>query len=249
MDSYNGTIQDALTCLLQHIPEWTEKIIIKTLAADVAYLISQGFQNEAFIEGYFNGDDAHFLVKYPKHERGISANISDNQKIVDDILKDKVTLKNEANLKAKIASPEDAEKLADLFSEIFTIYPVPLSKPEHVLRSMEKGTVFVFIAENDKILSAASAEINTKFSNAELTDCATVTSARGKGHMQQLILKLEELLEEKGISCFYTIARSQSFGINKAFYNLGYTYGGRLINNCYIYSGLEDMNVWYKVRS
>jgi hypothetical protein len=70
--------------------------------------------------------------------------------------------------------------------------------------------------------------------------------AEGKGHMKKLLLLLEQKLRADGITCCYTIARSESFSMNKAFAQLGYTYGGRLVNNCFIYSGLEDMNIWYK---
>ncbi|MDH4057298.1 MAG: hypothetical protein OEU76_00970, partial [Cyclobacteriaceae bacterium] len=66
------------------------------------------------------------------------------------------------------------------------------------------------------------------------------------GHMKKLLFKLENELTKQGINCLYSLARAESYGMNKAFFQLGYTYGGRLINNCYIFSGLEDMNVWYK---
>ncbi len=34
--------------------------------------------------------------------------------------------------------------------------------------------------------------------------------------------------------------------MNAAFHQLGYTYTGRLANNCYIFDKLEDMNIWVK---
>ena len=34
--------------------------------------------------------------------------------------------------------------------------------------------------------------------------------------------------------------------MNLAFHQLGYTYTGRLANNCYIFDKLEDMNIWVK---
>ena len=111
---------------------------------------------------------------------------------------------------------------------------------------MEEGTRYVLIRNEKKIVSAASAEINLHHSNAELTDCATLPEAEGKGHMKKLLSKLEAVLKKKKIDCLYTIARSESYSMNKAFYQLGYTYGGMMTNNCFIYSGLEDMNVWYK---
>ena len=79
-----------------------------------------------------------------------------------------------------------------------------------------------------------------------VTDCATQKYAQGKGYMKKLLLALEEKLVGDGIKCLYTLARAESVGMNKAFFQLGYAYGGRLVNNCYIYSGIEDMNVWWK---
>lgn len=248
VDTYYGPPGEVIKLIDQYLPPWTEKLIAKIFTADISHFIGHGYKLEAFIGGYFNGEDMHFLVKYLNPGRGVSETILDNEKILNDILSSGHSEKVEKALVVKVATVENCSGLAELFAEVFEVYPVPLHTPDDVKRSMEKGTVFVFIEENGRILSAASAEINDQYKNAELTDCATLSIARGKGHMQQLILKLEELLNEKGIHYIYTIARSRSFGINKAFYNLGYTYGGRLINNCYICSGLEDMNVWYKVR-
>jgi len=125
-------------------------------------------------------------------------------------------------------------------------YPTPLSEETHIIKTMQEGTVYVYIEMDHQMVSAASAEINAKFKNAELTDCATLPQAEGKGHMKKLLFFLEQKLRADGITCCYTIARAESYSMNKAFAQLGYTYGGRLVNNCLIYSGLEDMNVWYK---
>lgn len=64
--------------------------------------------------------------------------------------------------------------------------------------------------------------------------------------MKKLIFLIEEELKNNGIYCVYSIARALSFGMNAAFHQLGYTYQGRLTNNCYIFDKLEDMNIWVK---
>ena len=106
--------------------------------------------------------------------------------------------------------------------------------------------MYAFIENAGRMVSCASAEINDRYHNAELTDCATITEAEGQGHMKSLLYFLEQKLKVIGIKCTYTIARAESLPMNKAFAQLGFIYGGRLIKNCVIYSGLEDMNVWYK---
>ena len=248
LDEYDGASEEILNGLNQSLPLWTEKVIAKVLPKDVPFFISAGFVCEGFVAGYFLGADMFFLVKYLSPDRAQSTNWENGQKILEDIQALPAVKTAETAVEIKRATLADAPHLATLFTKVFPLYPIPLSEPEHIVNSMNQGTVFVFISKGDEILSAASAEINTKFGNAELTDCATLNQARGNGYMQQLIQRLEVLLAEMNIRCMYTISRSLSFGINKAFYNQGYTFGGRLFNNCYISSGLEDMNIWYKVR-
>jgi putative beta-lysine N-acetyltransferase len=247
LDEYEGAAEEIIHCLKQSLPLWTEKVIAKVLQKDVRFFISNGFTCEGFVAGYFSGEDMYFLVKYLSPNRALSTSWENGQNILDDILLSSVVKTEETEVEIKIATLEDASLLAALYTEVFPLYPSPLSEPEHIVNSMNKGTVFIYISKGDEIISAASAEVNKKLKNAELTDCATLNQARGNGYMQQLIKRLELLLIEMNIMCVYTICRSQSFGINKAFYNLGYSFGGRLFNNCYICSGLEDMNVWYKV--
>ncbi|MGB5315178.1 MAG: putative beta-lysine N-acetyltransferase [Robiginitalea sp.] len=248
LDEYDGAPAEILNSLNQSLPLWTEKVIAKVLPKDVPFFISSGFVCEGFIAGYFSGADMFFLVRYLTPDRARSTDWEKGEKILRDILSLPVVKPEETEIEIKLATSADAPQLAALFTEVFPLYPIPLSEPGHIVNSMDKGTVFVFISKGDEILSAASAEINKKFGNAELTDCATLDKARGNGYMQQLIRRLEILLSEMDIRCMYTISRSQSFGINKVFYNQGYSFGGRLFNNCYISSGLEDMNIWYKVR-
>ncbi len=248
LDEYEGAAEEIIQCLKQYTPFWTEKVIAKVLQKDVRFFISSGFSCEGFVAGYFSGEDMYFLVKYLSPDRALSTNWENGQKIIDDILSSSVVKTEEMEVEIKIATLADAPLLAALYTEVFPLYPSPISEPEHLVNSMHKGTVFMYIFKGGEIISAASAEVNKKFGNAELTDCATLHKARGNGYMQQLIKRLELLLIEMNIMCMYTICRSQSLGINKAFYNLEYSFGGRLFNNCYISSGMEDMNVWYKVR-
>jgi putative beta-lysine N-acetyltransferase len=97
-----------------------------------------------------------------------------------------------------------------------------------------------------QIIAAASAEINMEYRNAEITDCATLSSHRKGGYMYDIIQSLENELVSKRIFCSYSIARALSFGMNAVLHKSGYSYQGRLKNNCYIYDKIEDMNVWSK---
>ncbi len=144
------------------------------------------------------------------------------------------------------ATEDDAEQLANVFGRVFEIYPTPLNQVDYVKQTMKEDTIYYVYELEGKIVSTASAEMNVKEGNAELTNCATLPEYRKHGFMKSLLVQLEEELRDRAIFCSYTIARSLSFGMNAAFHQLGYTYTGRLANNCYIFDKLEDMNVWVK---
>ena len=246
IDEYTGDINSILDLIGQSIQGWTEKVIIKTRTPDISFFQSHGFIKEAFIKRYFGGADMFFMAKYISIQRAHSTKQNKETLIVENLLKEEIQLTKIDITNVSLATVDDADELTELYSTIFKVYPTPLGEPGHVKKTMEEGTKYVLIREENKIVSAASAEINIKYSNAELTDCATLPQAQGKGHMKKLLTKLEEILKTDKINCLYTIARSESYSMNKAFYQLNYEYGGMMKNNCFIFSGLEDMNVWYK---
>jgi len=247
VDDYNGSPSDVFLLIVGATPAWAEKLIVKTRTKDILFFQSHAFRKEGYVKEYFNGEDMHFLVKYFSVARGSNLKEKEEEQILEKILSEKKFTSCQEIDKVSLAIPEDAQALADLYKQIFKVYPTPLGNADHVRKTMTEDTRYVVIRDEGRIISAASAEINQHFGNAELTDCATLPEAQGKGHMKKLLLKLEEVLIKEEIHCLYTIARAESYGMNKVFHQLGYTYGGRLINNCLIYSGLEDMNVWYKL--
>lgn len=247
VDEYSGTPHDVLGLILDSTRPWTEKLIIKSKPHDVRFFTQNGFAEEATIVGYFSGITMHFLAKYLLASRGQSSKAKTEDDIIRTLLANPPYAESSPLVQVEFAGPSDAEELARLYGALFKVYPTPVSDADHIRLTMKDGTVYVVVRDNGRILSAASAEINQKHHNAELTDCATAAGYEGKGLMRALLLELEKSLRAKGITCLYTIARSESFGMNKVFHQLGYTYGGRMTKNCMIFSGLEDMNVWWKV--
>lgn len=247
IDDYSGPLASVLKIIENEKSAWVEKLIFKSRPQDVELLESKGFINEARVNDYFLGTDMFFMTAYFSPDRQKSLAWDEEELIVNTILKEEVNAFETDISNVRVASKDDCKDLADLYRDIFPIYPTPLSDPNHLEKTMEEGTVYVFIRDHEKIVSAASAEINSTYKNAELTDCASRHEVQGKGHMKKLLYKLEERLVHRGVHCLYTIARAQSVGMNKAFHQLGYHYGGRLKKNLIIYSGLEDMNVWYKM--
>lgn len=229
--------------------EKVEKIIIKSRLEDYKQFIEQGFLAEAIIDGYFLGSDCYFFSKYLKVERSYNNQLQ----VEEDIITSVQQLKRSPDVimppieyQLKKVSEQEAHLLAGLYREIFQVYPTPLFDPEYIKKTMKDGTIYYAFSYNNEFISAASAEVNQVFRNAELTDCATKKDHRKFGLMKILLKKLEEELFEQGIFCSYSIARSLSFGTNAVLHQLGYRYRGRFINNCYIFDKLEDMNVWVK---
>nr|WP_225228595.1 putative beta-lysine N-acetyltransferase [Bacillus sp. PS06] len=225
-----------------------EKVICYVRKEQMFTFIAGGFHLEAIVQKYFSGSDAYIMTKYPKTERRNSQTWSAEDKILSDIKQKTIVKKTSrpSEYTLRKANESDAEKLAHMYSTVFKIYPTPLINPDYIKTSIDNGNIFYYIKNDSGIVSAASADINFKYYNAELTDCATIPAFRKYGFMKLLLTKLELELLNKQIYCVYSIARSLSYGMNACFHQLGYTYTGRLANNCYIFDKLEDMNVWSK---
>lgn len=250
VDDYRGNpifmLQRAEELAKQH---HAEKLIIKGRLEDTIPLYQYGFQPEAMIDRYFLGSDAHFFSKFYSSDRKKNDHWITEDGIIHSIFQltsasEKTSLPSEYELKK--ADETCAEALSALYCEVFQIYPTPLHDPEYVKKTMNEGTIYYVFYYQGKIVSAASAEINLFYKNAELTDCATLSEHRKYGLMKFLLQKLEQDLKQNGIFCAYSIARALSFGMNAVLFQLGYQYRGRLMNNCYIYDKLENMNMWVK---
>lgn len=226
-----------------------EKLILKARSEDFLHLYEKGLQPEAVVDRYFLGSDAHFFSKFYTVERKKNDHwITEDGMIYSiyqlDTTIDKPYPPKEYELKK--ADETCAEELSGLYRQVFPIYPTPLHDPEYVKKTLKEGTIFYVFFYQGKIVSAASAEVNSLYKNAELTDCATLTEHRKYGLMKIILRELESELKRQGIFCAYSIARSLSFGMNAVLFQLDYKYRGRLMNNCYIYDKLENMNMWIK---
>ncbi len=250
IDDYQGNIEKIIEAS-ETIARDTnaEKLIIKARMEQFTDFIEYGYRFEGRIDGYFLGSDCLFFSKFYSLNRKEC-----NHWLKEDGIMNRV---NQLGRQPKSVIPpshytlkkieeSDAERLAKLYQQVFQIYPTPLNKPDYIKKTMKEGTIYFGFESNGEIVSAASAEVNTFYKNAELTDCATLVEHRKYGLMKVLLNRLENELKKSGIYCSYSLARSLSFGMNAALHQLGYRYGGRLINNCYIYDKLENMNIWVK---
>ncbi len=250
VEDYLGHFESCMREALSAAKEISaEKLIFKARKEDSAALLEHGFVFEALIRRFYLGSDCFFWAKYFRDERRASSRWVKEDDLLVSVKKVQVGM-----IKEKVPSSYilrkvekgDAEKLAQLYKKVFQVYPTPMNQPDYIRKCMEKGTVFFVYMHKGEIVSAASAEIDSFYRNAEITDCATLPEHRQFGLMKHVITELEQYLTSHGIFCLYSIARALSFGMNAALHQLGFQYAGRLANNCNIFDKLEDMNMWVK---
>ena len=209
-----------------------------------------GFVYEGKIDGFFDGKDAYMLSKFLTSKREASDNVDNEDQILTTINQTKPYTANTdlpMGYQIREAKPEDAERIVEIFNVVFKTYPSPMHDKDYVVKAL-KTNVDLVVIENEQgdIVSLSSAEMDFDRKNAEITDCATLPSERGKGLMYHMIQFLENKMKKRGILNLFSIARARSFGMNKVLYNHHYQYRGRLINNVHISGNWENMNIWVK---
>jgi putative beta-lysine N-acetyltransferase len=250
VDHYRGNMTMILTELEQITKQHAfTKVIFFTRPEHWQDLLTKGFALEAIIKGFYNGTDSYIMTAYKDIDRRSSKYWIKEDELLHTILS-KERKREESDPPAmyhiRKATLQDATNLAQLYGKVFTVYPTPMNDSEYVCKMIKQGMLFYVVECNNQLVSAASADVNSLCHHAELTDCATLPQHRKYGLIKKLLIELENELKTNGIYCAFSIARSLSFGMNAAFYQLGYQYTGRLTNNCYIFDKLEDMNVWVK---
>lgn len=228
-----------------------DKIFIKARRDDWQEFLCLGFILEGILKYYYAGNDAYVLSRFSSLERALSNRLISETTLIEKLMRTPV--ENSPNplgddLSVIACQEEHIPSLVSLYRSVFKTYPSPLTHPDYIQQTMRRNIIYRAVVDSTgKIISAASAEVDSKHSNAEVTDCATVPEHRGGGLMHHLIRALEDDLRTMGIKTAYSLARAQSQGMNRVFRRLGYEYSGRLVNNCDIYGQFEDMNIWAKL--
>lgn len=226
-----------------------DKICLKARAGQWEQLLPFGYVLEGIIKWYYNGENAYCLSKFFSRQRRLSYKFEEAAAIMEKV--SRVSPKQSQPklppaYQVRRADPGDIQEICCLYNKVFETYPTPVNEPQYVEQLMKSDYMFVVITHENKIVSVASADISNQDGNAEITDCASLPEYRGKGLMYLVISALEAELTKQGIGCFFSIARALSPGMNTVFKKLGYTFTGRLTNNCNIYGKFEDMNLWVK---
>jgi putative beta-lysine N-acetyltransferase len=250
--SYEATDFWALAARLDFLARANgfDKIFLKARKDDWQRFLGLGFVLEGILKYYFRGDHAYVLSRFYTLDRITSPHLINESELVEALMRSDRTAEPPPlpeGYRMEVATPAHIPALVQLYRLVFETYPSPLTHPDYLLQTMERNVLYRVVQnEVGDVVSAASAEMEPKVRAAEMTDCATLPTERGKGLMLHLLRKLEGDMKERGIDTPYTLARAQSVGMNRVFYRLGYEYSGRLVNNCDIYGEYEDMNIWVK---
>ncbi len=227
------------------------KIFCKIPKYIAPIFFANGYLLEAYIPKFYNNlNDVFFVSKFLNSDRLL--NIEKEQLLG---LYKQLSVKpvENKNLKRKTSAysarkllKSDIDQITDIYKQVFETYPFPIHNPEYILKTMEENVQY-FGAEKDGELAAlSSAEIDFKGGNAEMTDFATHFSHTGNNLSKMLLRTMEQEMKEQGITVLYTIARLNSFPMNKTFIQNGYQYSGTLIKNTNIAGKIESMNVYHK---
>ncbi len=225
------------------------KILLYIRRTDDYPMEKYGYMREGVIPGFFLGDDALCYSRFTDFERSQSPNYQQEEELVKKIMiekkKEGIKVLPAGYMVCKIRR-DQVDDLVKLYRKIFSSYPSPLLNPDYVHNVMQTHVTFYGVFAGDCLVSAASADMDERNLNAEITDCATLSEHRGKGLLSYLITLLEKEMRAKKMGTLYSLARAGSYGMNAALYRLGYEYMGRFINNCHIGGRFEDMNLWVK---
>lgn len=249
---YSVTDYRALSARLTWLARANEfdKIFLKAKKDDWQRFLGLGFMLEGILRYFYRGEDAYVLSKFGSNDRISSPHLIEESELIEELMSSPPSYEVPPlpeGYRLGLAREEDIPALVALYRTVFKTYPSPLTHPDYIQQTMRRNMIYrIVVNGSNEVVSAASAEVDEKNSNAELTDCATLKTERGRGLMYLLLSDLESDLRERGIMNGYTLARARSVGMNRVFYRLGYEYSGRLLNNCDIYGQYEDMNIWVK---
>ncbi len=204
-----------------------------------------GFEVEGVMPGFYRGASDCVVMGWADEPDRIRPADPEGAALTDLVLRAKSDTPGlHAVVDTEQAAVSDASDIAEILGETFEAYPTPSSDPEYVANQIEDGVPFRVIREGDDLVACASADLVRDARTAELTDCATRPTHRGRGLMQTILNDLMDDLRRADFPTAFTLARASVPGINVAFQRLGFEYRGRMARSCRIGSGLEDMNIW-----
>lgn len=207
-------------------------------------LEATGYEIDGLMPGFYRGDeDCAVMGLATDPERATLANPLEVSR-VDSLIEEAPPAKERDPVGTVLATETDAEAIAELLGETFREYPTPSSDPDYVRAQIREGVPFRLVHDNGELVACASADLVRHAKTAELTDCATKPTHRGRGYMQFILSDLICDVRGLGFPTVFTLARARIAGVNLAFQRLGFELRGRMNQSCRIGGGIEDMNIW-----
>jgi putative beta-lysine N-acetyltransferase len=230
------------------------KLIVYARGDDEDAWQGLGYAREGRIVRFFkDGSDATLWTRYSDWARGLSDAAEEDDEKALKIALDKEPVDQPlipGEFKVKRAKRKDAERISELLQQTFADYPVDTS-PKSLSRLIFRNSSIYLLAELDgEIAAMACAELDHSYKNAEISDCVTRPAHRGRGLMVGLMDKLiQRVVSRYRITDFYSLAKSDEIGMNSALSRAGFTYDGRLVNNCRMSGGWSNINVWWRTEA
>jgi len=227
------------------------KIFCKVPQSVAPQFMANGFINEAQIPRFYRGTETlFFMSKFLSSDRLLeieTEQLQEFSKMMTNLNGVPVNgINADPEFHIRKLTPADSEAMAEIYNAVFKSYPFPIHDPAYIRKTMKNDVQYFGAETNGKLVALASAEVDKKEQNAEMTDFATIQDFRGKKLSLLLLKEMEKQMTQKGVRTLYTIARLNSIGMNKTFLRMGYTYSGTTIKNTNIAGNIESMNIYYK---
>lgn len=227
------------------------KIFVKVPESSANVFLENNFKEEARIPRFYNGkEDGCFMSLYFSAKRSFVARKT--KKLIQSIVSAASEpyklehLQLDSAYTIQLLTEEHVSELSHLYKKVFKVYPFPIFDEKYLLETMNDHIKYFGVFKGGNLVAASSAEMDPTGENAEMTDFATHPDHLGRKLSMFLLQAMEDDMKSSGIKTVYTIARATSYGMNKTFGRMGYSFGGTLINNTLIGESIENMNVWYK---
>lgn len=243
----HGTDHEGLIATLDRmaVEHGYGKIFAKIPATAWHAFQAAGYIQEALVPGFFNGrTDGLFVAKFFSEDRRRRSRRPGFDPMA------RMGRRPEppavSSLKMNVCTPADSDAMAAVYCQVFESYAFPIQRPEFIRHMMKNNAVYFCATIKNKMAALAAAEIDDTNQCCEMTDFATLPEHRGKGLAVRLLGRLEDEALNRGVKTTYTIARVDSYGMNRVFAKLGYRYAGCLLKNTQIGGRIRSMYVWYK---
>ena len=213
-----------------------EKVWLWALPADVREFLQCGFRIEGSL---FRGNYEEYVVSltyYVRATRGHSDQLQSEKDIIHAVRTKPISQSQHlpVGIELKLLDESFAGEISKLLTQVFTSYPSPVENPQYIRSLIQHGNIYAGAFSQEKLIGVAAAYPDPILNRCEMTDCATLEKYRGHSLSERLLWILGQEVQKRGSFSLFTLARAQSYGMNRVFHKLGYGYQGRLINNCHI---------------